>query len=90
MLIAMVARALTNLGRFNLPKYICLQVIVPSKSALQRTSEYVFPSPKTEGRLIDIKSSFDKAKREAGIRDFRFHDLRLQYGGRRRRRIRVG
>jgi integrase len=33
-------------------------------------------SPKTEGRLIDIKSRFDKAKREAGIRDFRFHDLR--------------
>ena len=43
---------------------------------LPRTSEYVFPSPKTEGRLIDIKSSFDKAKKEAGIRDFRFHDLR--------------
>jgi len=42
---------------------------------LPRTSEYVFPSPKTEGRLIDIKSSFDKAKKEARSRDFCFHDL---------------
>ena len=43
---------------------------------LPRTSEYVFPSPKTEGRLVDVKFRFDKAKREAGIRYFRFHDLR--------------
>lgn len=43
---------------------------------LPRTSEYVFPNPKTEGRLIDVKFRFDKAKKEAGIRDFRFHDLR--------------
>src|ERR1043165_3128605 len=28
-------------------------------------SEYVFPSPKTEGRLVDVKFRFDKAKREA-------------------------
>src|ERR1051326_1118377 len=35
---------------------------------LPRTSEYVFPSPKTEGRLVDVKFRFDKAKREAGIR----------------------
>src|ERR1044072_2105237 len=42
---------------------------------LPRTSEYVFPSPRTEGRLIDVKFRFDKAKREAGIRDLRFHDL---------------
>ncbi|HEX6716096.1 MAG TPA: tyrosine-type recombinase/integrase [Pyrinomonadaceae bacterium] len=45
-------------------------------SRLPRTSEYVFPSPRTEGRLVDVKFRFDKAKREAGIRDFRFHDLR--------------
>ena len=38
--------------------------------------ESVFPSPKTEGRLIDVKFRFDKAKSDAGIKDFRFHDLR--------------
>jgi integrase len=27
-------------------------------------------------RLVDVKFRFDKAKREAEIRDFRFHDLR--------------
>jgi len=41
-----------------------------------RTSEYVFPSPKTKKRLVDVKSRFGKAKRDAGISDFRFHDLR--------------
>src|SRR5438045_5709771 len=43
---------------------------------LPRTSEYVVPSPKTEGRLVDVKFRFDKAKRDAGIKDFRFHALR--------------
>ena len=43
---------------------------------LSRTSEYVFPSPKTKGRLIDVKFRLNKAKKDAGIRDFRFHDLR--------------
>lgn len=43
---------------------------------IPRTSEYVFPSPKTKGRLVDVKYRFDKARKEAGIRDFRFHDLR--------------
>ena len=36
----------------------------------------VFPSPKTEGRLVDVKFRFDKAKRAAELKDFRFHDLR--------------
>ena len=30
---------------------------------LPHTSEYVFPSPKTKGRLIDVKRRFDLAKR---------------------------
>ena len=43
---------------------------------LPRTNEYVFPSPKTKGRLIGVKFRFYNAKSDAGIKDFRFHDLR--------------
>jgi integrase len=48
------------------------QTVRAMLEGLLRISEYVFPSPKTEGRLVDVKFRFDKAKREAGIRDFRF------------------
>jgi integrase len=41
-----------------------------------RASGYVFPSPRTGGRLIDIKHKFDEARTSANIKDFRFHDLR--------------
>lgn len=43
---------------------------------LPHTSEYVFPSPRTKERLVDVKRRFDLAKSDAGIKDFRFHDLR--------------
>lgn len=43
---------------------------------LKRKNEYVFPSPKTGARLDNIKRSFRRAVEDAGIKDFRFHDLR--------------
>jgi integrase len=43
------------------------QTIREMLERLPRTSEYVFPSPKTGGRLIDVKFRFDKAKSDAGI-----------------------
>ncbi|MCA1593284.1 MAG: site-specific integrase [Acidobacteria bacterium] len=49
------------------------------KSLLQsspKTSEYVFPSPKTGGRVIDVGRQFERAVKESGLGNFRFHDLR--------------
>ncbi|MGI8786985.1 MAG: tyrosine-type recombinase/integrase [Pyrinomonadaceae bacterium] len=43
---------------------------------LKRTSEFVFPSPRTGRRLDNIKKGFRRAADEASIGDFRFHDLR--------------
>ncbi|MGB7207371.1 MAG: tyrosine-type recombinase/integrase [Pyrinomonadaceae bacterium] len=45
-------------------------------NGLVRSSEYVFPSPKTGVRLNQIKRSFRRAIEKAGLEDFRFHDLR--------------
>lgn len=39
-------------------------------------TEYVFVNPDTGKRYIDLKRSFTTACKKAGIRDFRFHDLR--------------
>src|SRR6185503_3122918 len=42
----------------------------------RRTSEFVFTSLKTGGRLKDVKKAFNTARIEAGIPDFQLRDLR--------------
>ena len=44
--------------------------------SLPKTSEYIFPSPKTGGRVIDVGRHFERAVKEIGLSNFRFHDLR--------------
>jgi integrase len=44
--------------------------------SLPKTSEHVFPSPKTGGRVVDVGRQFERAMREVGLSNFRFHDMR--------------
>lgn len=61
----------------NKDRYVPLNRTVREMlESLPRVSEYVFPSPKTRGRIVDIKTTFDRARRKAELQDFRFHDLR--------------
>ncbi len=39
-------------------------------------SGYVFENMRTRKPMNNVKKAFDKAKKNAGIEDFRFHDLR--------------
>ncbi len=52
------------------------QTVKAMLDRLKRKSEFVFPSPKTGGRLDNIKRSFRRAVERSGLADFRFHDLR--------------
>lgn len=45
-------------------------------------SELVFPSQKTGNILTDVKTRFIAARRETGLVDLRFHDLRHTTGTR--------
>jgi integrase len=42
--------------------------------------EYIFTNPRTGTRYKDVKRGFCEALDEAGIEDFRFHDLRHTFG----------
>ena len=45
-------------------------------NSIPRTSEFVFVNPKTNQPYVDLKKSFHTVIDKAGIKNFRFHDLR--------------
>ena len=50
--------------------------------SVKRISDYVFPSPQTGRRLVDLKTGFRRGIEESKIRNFRFHDLRHTFATR--------
>ncbi len=62
-------------GRRELPINETLRMVL--KAQIRRVDvSYVFYNPKTGKRYGDVKKSFYSACKRAGIKDFRFHDLR--------------
>mgnify|MGYP003675946189 CR=1 FL=1 len=57
------------------PKILDLLSTIPQSGK----DEYIFKSPVTGGRLQDIKKSWSSFLKDAGISDFRFHDLRHNF-----------
>ena len=47
--------------------------------SMQPRSGFVFKSPKSGGRLDNIKKAWEAVMKDAGIEDFRFHDLRHHF-----------
>lgn len=52
---------------------------VASYYPLARTSAYVFPNKKTGGPFSNIFNSWDAARKKAGLKDVRMHDLRHSF-----------
>ena len=58
------------------------QTVKALLESLPKTNGYVFPSPKTGGKLTDLKRKFDEARTKAEIVNLRFHDLRHTFATR--------
>jgi integrase len=55
--------------------YIKVQELYASRSLYDHPSEFIFPSTNFN-QPLDIRQPWEKALKEAGIEDFKFHDLR--------------
>ena len=52
------------------------RVAIEVLSSMPRDSEYVFYNPDTKGPVKDVRTAFETACRNAGIKNLRIHDLR--------------
>ena len=46
---------------------------------LPRCSEWLFPSPRTEGHITSVFNAWDRVRTKAGLKDVRLHDLRHSF-----------
>jgi integrase len=53
-----------------------------AEKARQAGWQYIFTNPNTSKRYVDVKRAFTSVLRDAGIKDFHFHDLRHTFGTR--------
>lgn len=69
-------------------KHIIIPIVEPLRDILERlrdegySNEYVFANPKTGTRYYEIDRCWRDGIKKAGIKDFRFHDLRHTVGTR--------
>jgi integrase len=63
----------------NTTREVLLELVAEAKANGQ---EYLFTNSRTGTRYNSIKKAFRSAVREAGMEDFRFHDLRHTFGTR--------
>ena len=67
-----VKKTKTKLNR-TLPMNSIVKGVISSQP---QKSDYIFASPKTKDRLVNIKRSFNDARAVAGIPDFQLRDRR--------------
>lgn len=77
-----VTKTKTNRDRTVPMEKSVRETLIDLKAWGSRPQDFVFPSHYTGSFFKDINRSFKKACREAGIQDFRFHDLRHTFASR--------